>query len=82
MRLVLTPESVVVAEARRALTQLALYGYRVDGVVANRVFEAGDDPGVRDGRSRSAVCSAEVADSFDPLADLHRWIPVGRTGGG
>jgi arsenite/tail-anchored protein-transporting ATPase len=38
VRLVLTPESVVVAEARRTLTSLALYGYRVDGVVANRVF--------------------------------------------
>lgn len=38
VRLVLTPESVVVAETRRALTTLALYGYRVDAVVANRVF--------------------------------------------
>lgn len=41
VRLVLTPESVVVAEARRTLTSLSLYGYRVDGVVANRVFPAG-----------------------------------------
>jgi arsenite-transporting ATPase len=44
VRLVLTPESVVVAEARRTLTSLALYGYRVDGVVANRVFPPADDP--------------------------------------
>jgi arsenite-transporting ATPase len=45
VRLVLTPETVVVAEARRTLTSLSLYGYRVDGVVANRVFPAGgDDP--------------------------------------
>jgi arsenite/tail-anchored protein-transporting ATPase len=45
VRLVLTPESVVVAEARRTLTSLSLYGYRVDGVIANRVFPAGgDDP--------------------------------------
>jgi arsenite-transporting ATPase len=36
--LVLTPEAVVIAEARRTLTSLSLYGYRVDGVVANRVF--------------------------------------------
>jgi arsenite-transporting ATPase len=41
VRLVLTPEAVVVAEARRTLTSLALYGYRVDGLVANRVFPAG-----------------------------------------
>ncbi|MGZ4664503.1 MAG: ArsA family ATPase [Frankiaceae bacterium] len=38
VRLVLTPETVVVAEARRALTTLSLFGYRVDGVIANRVF--------------------------------------------
>jgi len=42
VRLVLTPEAVVVAEARRTLTSLALYGYRVDGLVANRVFPTGD----------------------------------------
>src|SRR5947199_3174658 len=41
VRLVLTPESVVVAEARRTLTSLSLYGYRVDGVVANRVIPTG-----------------------------------------
>ena len=44
VRLVLTPEAVVVAEARRTLTSLALYGYRVDGIVVNRVLPAGDDP--------------------------------------
>jgi len=44
VRLVLTPEAVVVAEARRTLTSLALYGYAVDEVVANRVFPASQDP--------------------------------------
>ncbi|HTW18985.1 MAG TPA: ArsA family ATPase [Mycobacteriales bacterium] len=44
IRLVLTPEAVVIAEARRTLTSLSLYGYRVDGVVANRVFpDSGND---------------------------------------
>ena len=42
VRLVLTPESVVVAESRRTLTTLSLYGYRVDGVIANRIFPSGD----------------------------------------
>jgi arsenite/tail-anchored protein-transporting ATPase len=42
VRIVLTPESVVLAEARRSYTTLSLYGYRVDGVVANRVFPAQD----------------------------------------
>lgn len=44
VRLVLTPEAVVVAEARRTLTSLALYGYRVDGIVANRVLPPSSDP--------------------------------------
>ncbi|GHJ58134.1 arsenic-transporting ATPase [Nocardioides sp. OK12] len=45
VRVVLTPEKVVLAEARRSWTHLSLFGYRVDGVVANRVFPAaeGDD---------------------------------------
>lgn len=43
VRLVLTPESVVVAEARRTFTALSLYGYTLDLVIANRVFPAGDD---------------------------------------
>jgi arsenite-transporting ATPase len=43
VRLVLTPEAVVTAEARRTFTALALYGYPVDGVVANRVFPDGGD---------------------------------------
>ncbi|MGB0101043.1 MAG: ArsA family ATPase [Nocardioides sp.] len=45
VRLVLTPENVVLAEARRSYTTLSLFGYRVDGVVANRIFpsEGADD---------------------------------------
>lgn len=50
VRLVLTPERVVLAETRRTLTSLALHGLRVDGVVANRVLPAGaagsDHPGL------------------------------------
>ena len=41
VRLVLTPDSVVTAEARRTLTALTLYGYDVDQVIANRVFPEG-----------------------------------------
>ena len=43
VRLVLTPEAVVTAEARRTFTALALYGYSVDLIIANRVFPAGRD---------------------------------------
>jgi arsenite-transporting ATPase len=38
VRLVTTPESVVIAETRRTLTGLSLYGYRVDAVLANRIM--------------------------------------------
>ncbi len=44
VRLVLTAESVVLAEARRTLTSLALFGYPVDGFVVNRLVPDGDDP--------------------------------------
>ncbi|WP_216216364.1 ArsA family ATPase [Amycolatopsis aidingensis] len=40
VRLVLTPERVVLAETRRTLTSLALRGIRVDGLVVNRVLPA------------------------------------------
>ena len=47
VRIVLTPEEVVLAEARRSYTLLSLYGHRVDGVVVNRVFPGGSsDPWV------------------------------------
>jgi arsenite-transporting ATPase len=59
VRLVLTPESVVVAEARRTLTSLSLYGYRVDAVVANRVVPAGGDSW----RDRWAAAQAEQLDA-------------------
>ncbi len=67
VRLVLTPESVVTAEARRTFTALALYGYCVDLVIANRVFDAGDDPW-RNGWSRSQQRQlAVIRESFAGL---------------
>ena len=68
VRVVLTPEAVVVAEARRTLTSLSLYGYRVDGVVANRVFpETSTDPWLSDWvRAQSAQLDG-IATSFGSL---------------
>jgi arsenite-transporting ATPase len=43
VRLVFTPERVVVAETRRTLSSLALRGIQVDGLIANRLMPA---PGV------------------------------------
>lgn len=68
VRLVLTPEAVVVAEARRTLTSLSLYGYRVDGVIANRVFpQEGADEWRSGWVSSQAQQLAEVQSSFAPL---------------
>lgn len=71
VRLVLTPEAVVVAEARRTLTSLSLYGYRTDAVIANRVFPAEGADEWRLGwvRAQQAML-AEVAASFAPLPIL------------
>jgi len=38
VRLVVNPERMVIAEAKRTYTYLSLFGYRVDGVVANRLL--------------------------------------------
>ncbi|MDN4172979.1 ArsA family ATPase [Nocardioides sp. SOB77] len=65
VRLVLTPEAVVVAEARRSWTTLSLYGYRVDGVVANRVFPDADGDDWRAGWvAAQQQVLAEVDQSF------------------
>jgi len=68
---VLTPEQVVLAEARRSFTTLSLFGYRVDGVVANRVFPSGDaDPW----RAGWVAAQAEVLDQVtDSFGDLEVW---------
>jgi len=65
VRLVLTPETVVVAEARRSLTTLSLFGYQVDGVVANRVFPADEADAWRAGWVQAqAEVLADVERSF------------------
>jgi arsenite-transporting ATPase len=72
VRLVLTPETVVVAEARRSLTTLSLYGYRVDGVIANRVFPTAGADDWRDAWvAAQASVLAEVRQSF---VDLPIWM--------
>jgi arsenite-transporting ATPase len=43
VRLVLTPEAVVLAESRRTLSLLSLHGYPVDAAVANRLVPDGAD---------------------------------------
>ena len=64
VRLVLTPETVVIAEARRMLTSLSLYGYAVDAVVVNRLLPAGTDPWVASWNTAQALGVEQVRESF------------------
>jgi arsenite-transporting ATPase len=83
VRLVLTPESVVLAEARRAYTFLTLFGYRVDAAIVNRVFpEGGADAWRTTWVEAQGRVLADAADSFAGL-DLRTSVyrvsePVGR----
>lgn len=77
VRIVLTPESVVLAEARRSYTMLSLFGYRVDGVVVNRIFPTQDADEWRAGWiTAQAEVLEQVGESF---AGLPLWRSVYRT---
>jgi arsenite-transporting ATPase len=82
VRLVLTPENVVLAEARRSFTTLSLYGYRVDGVVANRIFPApADDEPADSWRAGWVAAQAKVlAEVEQSFAGLHLWRSEYRSG--
>ncbi len=70
VRLVLTPERVVIAEARRTWTSLGLYGFAVDGVVVNRLIPSAPGGGDAWRRSWNAAQEAglqEVRQSFAGL---------------
>jgi arsenite-transporting ATPase len=78
VRLVLTPENVVLAEARRSYTTLSLFGYRVDGVVANRVFPA---EGADDWRAGWVMAQDEVLERVgESFAGLPVWRSAYRPG--
>jgi arsenite-transporting ATPase len=67
-RLVVNPERLVVAEARRTYTYLSLFGYHVDAVVANRVYPAElDHPWLNQWKSTQAAHLEMIEDSFAPL---------------
>ena len=68
VRLVLTPESVVLAEARRAYTFLTLFGYTVDAAIVNRVFpDGGADAWRTTWVEAQRRVLADAADSFAGL---------------
>jgi arsenite-transporting ATPase len=70
-RLVVNPERMVIAEARRTYTYLALFGYAVDGVVVNRVLpEAVRDPWFDRWKAVQGEHLAAIDAAFSPLPIL------------
>ena len=71
VRLVVNPERLVVAEARRTHTYLSLFGYRVDAVVANRLLpEAVSDPWFDRWKALHAEHLSAIEEGFSPLPIL------------
>ena len=71
VRLVVNPEKVVIAEARRTATYLGLFGYHVDAVVANRLLpETISDPWFKAWKSAHAEHLQSIEDGFAPLPVL------------
>ena len=70
-RLVVNPERMVVAEARRTFTYLSLYGYHVDAVIANRMLpDSVGDPWFDRWKATQAAHFATIEESFAPLPVL------------
>ena len=71
VRLVVNPERMVIAEARRTFTYLNLFGYRVDAIVANRLLpDEVSDPYFDRWKTLQAEHMATIDDSFAPVPIL------------
>jgi arsenite-transporting ATPase len=71
VRLVVNPEKMVIAEARRTFTYLSLFGYPVDAVVANRLLPASvNDPWFDQWKVAQAAHLEEIETGFSPVPTL------------
>jgi arsenite/tail-anchored protein-transporting ATPase len=67
-RLVVNPERMVIAEARRTYTYLSLFGYQVDAVIVNRVLPPdAEGQWVDRWRRTQAEHLVSIEDDFAPL---------------
>jgi arsenite-transporting ATPase len=70
-RLVVNPERMVVAEARRTYTYLSLFGYQVDAVIANRMLpECVSDPWFASWKATQTAHLDAIRRAFAPLPVL------------
>jgi len=71
VRLVVNPEKMVIAEARRTYTYLSLFGYRVDAVIVNRVIpDEVEDAYFGKWKDIQAEHLQTVRESFEPIPIL------------
>src|SRR3954467_11721597 len=71
VRLVVNPERMVIAEARRTYTYLSLFGYRVDAVVVNRIIpDSVTDPYFLKWKDIRGEPPQPARESFEPLPIL------------
>jgi arsenite-transporting ATPase len=71
VRLVVNPEKMVIAEARRTYTYLSLFGYGVDAVVANRLLpEDVSDPWFARWKALHTEHLQAIDEGFAPLPVL------------
>jgi arsenite-transporting ATPase len=70
-RLVVNPERMVVAEARRTFTYLSLFGYHVDAVIANRMLPAAlTDPWFDEWKRVQTEHLSTIESAFAPVPVL------------
>jgi arsenite-transporting ATPase len=80
VRLVLTPERVVLAESRRTWTSLSLYGFAVDAVVVNRLFpDAAADAARRAADPWRTAWNAAQQQGLLEVRESFAGLPVVRT---
>ncbi len=78
VRLVVNPERMVIAEARRTYTYLALFGYGVDAVIANRLLPDDlHDPWFEQWKALHLEHLATIESSFAPLPVLKARLAPG-----
>jgi arsenite-transporting ATPase len=71
VRLVVNPERMVIAEARRTHTYLSLFGYHVDAVIANRLLpDEVSDPWFARWKAAHAEHLAAIDSGFAPVPVL------------
>jgi arsenite-transporting ATPase len=78
VRLVVNPERMVIAEARRTYTYLSLFGYQVDAVIANRMLpDEITDPWFDAWKKSHASHLADIEAAFAPLPVLR--VPLAQS---